>query len=80
MIMLSMTETDYENWRDDLRCGGQEECDNQYTAASLYAGGWRVDALPDLIEQFNLTGDEAERIYNELLDLEQKAESEEARA
>lgn len=45
MIMLSMTETDYENWRDDLRCGGQEECDNQYTAASLYAGGWRADAF-----------------------------------
>jgi hypothetical protein len=79
MIMLSMTETDYENWRDDLRCGGQEECDNQYTAASLYAGGWRADALPDLIEQFNLTGDEAERIYNELLDLERKAESEESK-
>lgn len=80
MIMLSMTETDYENWRDDLRCGGQEECDNQYTAASLYAGGWRADALPDLIEQFNLTGDEAERIYNELLDLERKAEGEESKA
>ena len=80
MIMLGMTETDYENWRDDLRCGGQEECDNQYTAASLYAGGWRADALPDLIEQFNLTGDEAERIYNELLDLERKAESEESKA
>ena len=80
MIMLSMTETDYENWRDDLRCGGQEECDNQYTAASLYAGSWRADALPDLIEQFNLTGDEAERIYNELLDLERKAESEESKA
>lgn len=80
MIMLSMTETDYENWREDLRCGGQEECDNQYTAASLYAGGWRADALPDLIEQFNLTGDEAERIYNELLDLERKAESEENKA
>ena len=78
--MLSMTETDYENWRDDLRCGGQEECDNQYTAASLYAGGWRADALPDLIEQFNLTGDEAERIYNELLDLERKAEGEESKA
>lgn len=76
-MMLSMTETDYENWRDDLRCGGQEECDNQYTAASLYAGGWRADALPDLIEQFNLTSDEAERIYNDLLDLERKAESEE---
>ncbi len=79
-MMLSMTETDYENWRDDLRCGGQEECDNQYTAASLYAGGWRADALPDLIEQFNLTSDEAERIYNDLLDLERKAESEETEA
>lgn len=79
-MMLSMTETDYENWRDDLRCGGQEECDNQYTAASLYAGGWRADALPDLIEQFNLTSDEAKRIYNDLLDLERKAESEETEA
>ena len=79
-MMLSMTETDYENWHDDLRCGGQEECNNQYTAASLYAGGWRADALPDLIEQFNLTSDEAERIYNDLLDLERKAESEETEA
>lgn len=74
-MMLSMTETDYENWRDGLRCGGQEEYGTQYTAASLYEGGWRADALPDLIEQFNLTSDEAERIYNELLDLEQKAKS-----
>lgn len=24
-MMLSMTETDYENWRDDLRCGGYVE-------------------------------------------------------
>lgn len=68
-MMLNMTETDYENWRDDLRCGGQEEYDTQYSAASLYEGGWRARDLPDLIEQFNLTGDEAERIYNELLDL-----------
>ena len=79
-MMLSMTETDYENRRDDLRCGGQEEYDTQYTAASLYEGGWRADALPDLIEQFSLTGDEAERIYNELLDFERKAESEESKA
>ena len=43
-------------------------------------GGWRADALPDLIEQFNLTSDEAERIYNELLDLEQKAKSKETEA
>lgn len=70
-MMLNMTEADYESWRDDLRCGGREEYDNQYTAASLYAGGWRADALPDLIEQFNLTGDEAERIYNELQKIDQ---------
>lgn len=76
-MMLNMTETDYENWRDDLRCDGREEYDTRYSAASLYEGGWRADALPDLIEQFNLTSDEAERIYNELLDLEQKAESKE---
>lgn len=40
-------------------------------------GGWRTRDLPDLIEQFNLTGDEAERIYNELLEIEQEAESKE---
>ena len=76
-MVLNMTETDYENWRDDLRCGGQEEYDTQYSAASLYEGGWRARDLPDLIEQFNLTGDEAERIYNELLEIEQKAEDKE---
>lgn len=76
-MMLNMTETDYENWRDDLRCGGQEEYDTQYSAASLYEGGWRARDLPDLIEQFNLTGDEAERIYNELLEIEQKVEDKE---
>lgn len=76
-MMLNMTETDYENWRDDLRCGGQEEYDTQYSAAALYEGGWRARDLPDLIEQFNLTGDEAERIYNELLEIEQEAESKE---
>lgn len=76
-MMLNMTETDYENWRDDLRCGGQEEYDTQYSAASLYDGGWRARDLHDLIEQFNLTGDEAERIYNELLEIEQEAESKE---
>lgn len=76
-MMLNMTETDYENWRDDLRCGGREEYDTQYSAASLYEGGWRARDLPDLIEKFNLTGDEAERIYNELLEIEQEAESKE---
>ena len=33
--MLNMTETDYENWRDDLRCGGQEEDDTQGTLYPL---------------------------------------------
>lgn len=76
-MMLNMTEADCESWRDDLRCGGREEYDAQYSAASLYEGGWRSDAISDLIEQFNLTGDEAERIYNELLEIEQKAEGKE---
>jgi len=26
-MMMNMTEADYESWRDDLRCGGQEEYD-----------------------------------------------------
>lgn len=30
-MMMNMTEADYENWRDDLRCGGQEEYDTQYS-------------------------------------------------
>ena len=76
-MILSMTETDYENWRDDLRCGGQEEYDTQYSAASLYEGGWRASDLPDLIEQYNLTSEEANRIYDELLQIEQSAQSKE---
>ena len=32
-MMMNMTEADYENWRDDLRCGGQEEYDTQYSEA-----------------------------------------------
>lgn len=69
-MMMNMTEADYENWRDDLHCGGQEEYDTQYSAASLYEGGWRASDLPDLIEQYN-------RIYDELLQIEQSAQSKE---
>ena len=76
-MMMNMTEADYENWRDDLRCGGQEEYDTQYSAASLYEGGWRASDLPDLIEQYNLTSEEANRIYDELLQIEQSAQSKE---
>ena len=49
----------------------------QYTAASLYAGGWRSDAFPDLVEQFHMTSEEAERICGELLEIEQKEENKE---
>ena len=76
-MMMDMTEADYESWRDDLRCGGQEEYDTQYSAASLYEGGWRARDLPDLIEQYNLTSEEANRIYDELLQIEQSAQNKE---
>lgn len=76
-MMMDMTEADYESWRDDLRCGGQEEYDTQYSAASLYEGGWRARDLPDLIEQYNLTSEEANRIYDELLQIEQNAQNKE---
>lgn len=45
-MMLSMTETDYENWRDGLRCGGQEEYGTQYTAAlSMKGAGGQMPFL-----------------------------------
>lgn len=53
------------------------EYDTQYSAASLYEGGWRASDLPDLIEQYNLTSEEADRIYDELLQIEQSAQSKE---
>ena len=34
-MILSMTETDYENWRDDLRCGGREEYNTQYSGGPM---------------------------------------------
>ena len=40
-MMLSMTETDYENWRDDLRCGGQEEYAPSTQQLLSSEGGWR---------------------------------------
>ncbi len=43
----------------------------------LYEGGWRARDLPDLIEQYNLTSEEANRIYNELLQIEQNAQNKE---
>lgn len=39
--------------------------------------GWRASDLPDLIEQYNLTSEEANRIYDELLQIEQSAQSKE---
>lgn len=45
-MMMNMTEADYESWRDNLRCGGQEKYDAQYSAASLYEDGWRAAIFP----------------------------------
>ena len=66
-MMMNTTEADYENWRDDLRCGGQDEYATQYSAASLYEGGWRASDLPDLIEQYNLTSEDAQQEVASLL-------------
>ena len=37
-------------------------------AASLYDGGWRSDDRDDLIEEYGLTGDEADKLCEALLE------------
>lgn len=39
---------------------------NQYSAASLYDGGWRAEDRDQLIDEYNLTADEADDICKEL--------------
>lgn len=39
---------------------------NQYSAANLYAGGWRADEKEDIIEEYGLTEEEAKEICDEL--------------
>ena len=39
---------------------------NQYSAASLYDGGWRAEDRDQLIDEYNMTADEADDICKEL--------------
>lgn len=44
--------------------------DNQYRAASLYDAGWRSEDRDDLIDEYDLTEDEADAICEELSAIE----------
>jgi hypothetical protein len=39
---------------------------NQYSAASLYDGGWRAEDRDQMIDEYGLTADEADDICKEL--------------
>lgn len=45
---------------------------DQYRAASLYDGGWRSEDRDDLIDEYDLTEDEADAICAELSAIEAK--------
>lgn len=47
---------------------------NQYSAASLYDGGWRAEDRDQLISEYGLTADEADDICKELADLKDRKE------
>ena len=52
---------------------------NQYSAASLYDGGWRAEDRDQLIEEYNLAEEEADEICKELADLKDRKEMDLAR-
>ena len=47
---------------------------NQYSAASLYDGGWRPEDRDQLIEEYKLTDEEADEICKELSELKDRKE------
>ena len=47
---------------------------NQYSAASLYDGGWRAEDREQLISEYGLTADEADELCKELADLKDRKE------
>ena len=47
---------------------------NQYSAASLYDGGWRAEDRDQLISEYGLTADEADDICKELAELKDRKE------
>ena len=46
--------------------GREKTMNNQYSAASLYDGGWRAEDRDQLISEYGLTADEADDICKEL--------------
>ena len=50
---------------------------NQYSAASLYDGGWRAEDRDQLIEEYNLTEEEADEICRGLAEVEEEATAKE---
>lgn len=44
---------------------------NQYSAASLYDGGWRAEDRDQLIDEYNLTEEEADDICKGLAEIEE---------
>ena len=47
---------------------------NQYSAASLYYGGWRAEDRDQMIDEYGLTADEADELCKELADLKDRKE------
>ena len=47
---------------------------SQYSAASLYDGEWRAEDRDQLIEEYNLTEEEADEICRELAELKDRKE------
>ena len=50
---------------------------NQYSAASLYDGGWRAEDRDQLIDEYNLTAEEADDLCRELAEVEEEATAKE---
>ena len=47
---------------------------NQYSAASLYDGGWRAEDRDQLIGEYNLTAEEADELCKELAEMKDRKE------
>lgn len=43
---------------------------NQYSASSLYAGGWRAADRDEIMEEYSLSAAEADKIAKELAEIE----------
>ena len=52
------------------RKGNTMTINNNYSAASLYNGGWRAGDKADLMEEYYLTESEADEICKELAEIE----------